>query len=148
MSRYTMDEKQFEVLVKCKSVIQAASDKLGDLTCELIPPDEYRSSQDNKVEKLKADNSDSPKLPPLSDVENHVKSLWKDTNIDDLLTGAQIAYSFMVRYFTDNKEEKLKADTLEKRAFVELAKPVREGNHQWARGILYAVNRIRKASNA
>ena len=35
------------------------------------------------------------------------------------------------------------ADKLEKRAFCELKKDVGLGDHQWARGVLYAVNRLR-----
>jgi len=35
------------------------------------------------------------------------------------------------------------ADKLEKRAFRELKKDVGLGDHQWARGVLYAVNRLR-----
>lgn len=35
-------------------------------------------------------------------------------------------------------------DNLEKRAFNELNKDIESGDHQWARGILFAVNSVRK----
>ena len=72
---YTMDDKQFKILVKAHSAVIAAGEDFRHLVCSLIPPDKCRKTPEAK-----------------GDLQNGTQQIKVTIKNDDLDEAAKIGY--------------------------------------------------------